>query len=251
MRYALQWLRSLIFNGQMYLAMLVVGLVYLIPAMIDRRQAHAAAHAYCAWVLWSAKVLIGLTVEVRGTPPRTEAMVAAKHQSFLDVIAIFHAVPRGKFIMKSILKWAPVLGWFALRMGCVPVDRGRRGAAVQKMLADVAAGNADPGQLVIYPQGTRVSPGRKAPYKIGTAVLYRELGQPVVPVATNIGVFWPKRGVYRRPGHAVVQFLDPIAPGLDVHSFIARLEAEIETASDALNAEAGFVLPPPATEGAA
>ena len=240
MSYALQWLRSLIFNGQMYVAMLVVGIIYVIPTMFDRKYAHVAGHQYCRWVLWSARWLIGLKVELRGNPPEGEVMVAAKHQSFLDVISIFHAVPRGKFIMKAILKWAPVLGWFGLRMGCIPVERGKRGAAVQKMLADVAAGRADPGQLIIYPQGTRVSPGVKKPYKIGTAVLYRELGQPVVPVATNIGVFWPKRGVYRKPGTAVVEFLEPIAPGLEVQTFIARLEAEIETASDALNAEAGF-----------
>jgi 1-acyl-sn-glycerol-3-phosphate acyltransferase len=170
-------------------------------------------------------------------------MVAAKHQSFLDIVLIYGAVPRAKFIMKRELVWAPVLGQFALRIGCVPVDRGRRGQAIRTMLADVGAGRADPGQLVIYPQGTRVPPGEPRPYKSGSAALYAELGQPVVPVACNVGLFWPRKGIAIRPGRAVVEFLDPLPPGLPAAEFMARLEAAIEPASDRLMAEAGFERP--------
>ena len=238
MTYAIQWVRSLIFNGLMYLAMPIVGLVYLPWAIASPKGAIAACHIYSDIVLWLARWVIGLRVEFRGTPPTGEVVVAAKHQSFLDVLAIYSAIPRGKFIMKSILKYAPVIGWFGLRIGCVPVDRGRRGAAITKMLADVKAGAALPGQLIIYPQGTRVAPGDYKPYKKGTGALYQEIGQPCVPVATNIGMFWPKRGVYRRPGTAVVEFLDPIEPGLTAREFMDKLEVMIETHSNALNAEA-------------
>lgn len=240
MKYAIQWLRSLVFNIQMYLAMLVIGVLYTPAAIWSREGAIAACHAYCVWVRWSADWMIGLRVEIRGTPPVTEVMVAPKHQSFLDVLMIYGALPRGKFIFKAVLKYAPVIGQFGLRIGCIPVDRGRRGQAIKQMLADVQAGRAQPGQLIIYPQGTRIAPGVKAPYKIGTGALYRDLGQPVVPVATNVGLFWPKRGVYRRQGTAVFEFLPAIEPGLDVPDFMARLESDIETACTRLNAEAGF-----------
>lgn len=240
MSYAIQWLRSLVFIVLMYAAMLVVGVVYFPAAVISRRGAIAACHAYCRYVKWSARWLIGLKIEIRGTPPTGEVMVAAKHQSFMDVIVNYDAVPRGKFIMKAILKYAPILGWFGLRIGCIPVHRGKRGLAIKTMLADVKAGRALPGQLVIYPQGTRIAPGVKAKYKIGTGALYRELGQPVVPVATNIGLFWPKRGIYRKPGTAVFEYLPEIAPGLDIPLFMGVLEEQIETACDRLNAEAGF-----------
>ena len=240
MRYAVQWIRSLIFNLSMYLAMLVVGLVYLPWAIISPEGAVAACHKYCDVVRWLARVLIGLKTEVRGTPPTGEVMVAAKHQSFMDVILIYGAIPRGKFIMKSILKYAPILGWFGLRIGCIPVDRGKRGAAIKRMLAEVQAGKAQAGQLIIYPQGTRVAPGVRQPYKIGTAALYKELGQPCVPVACNVGVFWPKRGVYRKPGTAVIEFLPEIPPGLETAEFMERLERAVEDNSDRLAAEAGF-----------
>ena len=240
MNHAIQWVRSLIFNAQMYVAMLVVGLIYLIPAIISPRGAIAGCHAYCVWIRWTASWMIGLKCEIRGEPPTDEVMVAPKHQSFLDVLMIYGAMPRGKFVFKAILKYAPVIGQFGLRIGCIPVDRGKRGQAIKQMVADVQAGRAMPGQLIIYPQGTRIAPGVKAPYKIGTGALYRELGQPVVPVATNVGVFWPKRGVLRKPGTAVFEFLPRIEPGLAVDAFMARLEDDIETASDRLNREAGF-----------
>jgi 1-acyl-sn-glycerol-3-phosphate acyltransferase len=236
-----QWLRSLAFNTAMYLAMAVLSVAFLPYALLSRDGAYAACHTYCRWVIWSARHMVGLKVEVRGTPPDDEVMVAAKHQSFFDILVIFHAIPRGKFIMKRELLFAPLLGQYAWRLGCIPVNRGRRGQAIAKMVADVEKGQREPGQLVIYPQGTRVAPGVRMPYKIGTAALYEQLGQPCVPVATNIGVFWPKRGVLRRPGTAVVEFLPRLPAGLPREEFMTRLEFEIETVSNALMADAGFV----------
>ncbi len=240
MAYAIQWLRSLIFSGLIYAAMLGVGLFYLPWALWSPAGAVAACHRWCAMVRWLAHHVVGLRTEVRGTPPEDEVMVAAKHQSFLDIVMIYGAVPRGKFIMKRLLMYAPILGLYALRVGCVPVNRGKRAQAIKKMIADVTAGRAEPGQLIIYPQGTRVAPGVPRPYKTGTGALYRELAQDCVPVAVNVGVFWPRRGIYRRPGLAVVEFLPRIPQGLTTAEFMTRLEAEVEAASNLLMAEAGF-----------
>jgi 1-acyl-sn-glycerol-3-phosphate acyltransferase len=236
----LRWLLSLVFIVQMYLAMAVIAILFAPWALFSRQGARAACKTYCRWVIFTLRRLCGLKSEVRGTPPTGECVIAAKHQSFLDIILIFNAVPAGKFIMKRELIFTPFLGQYALKIGCVPVNRGKRGAAIQKMKADVAAGAAEPGQLIIYPQGTRVAPGARKPYKVGTGLLYEQLAQPCVPVATNVGVFWPKRGIMRHPGLAVVEFLPPIAPGLPVPEFMKRLEDEVETQSDRLMAEAGF-----------
>jgi 1-acyl-sn-glycerol-3-phosphate acyltransferase len=237
-----QWLLSLLFNIQMYIALFVVGIVYLPYALLRPEGAGVAAVHYCRWVRWSLAKICGLHIEYRGTPPTGEVLVAAKHQSFLDVMMIYGAMPRGRFIMKSELRFAPVVGWYGLKMGCVPVERGKRAGAISKMLADVKSGKALPGQLIIYPQGTRVAPGEVRPYKVGPALLYSQMGQACHPVAINIGVFWPKFGVMRKRGTAVVQFLDPIQPGLSNSAFMAKLEAEIEGHSNALMREAGFAV---------
>lgn len=240
MSHAVQWLRSLIFVVQIYAVMGIIGVVFLPWALVSRQGARAACKTWCRWVLWTAGWMVGLRGEVRGTAPRDEVLIAAKHQSFMDIILIFNALPAGKFIMKRELMWAPVLGLYALRIGCVPVDRGKRSAAIRRMMTDVGRGKQNPGQLIIYPQGTRIPPHVKAPYKVGSSVLYTELGQDCVPVAANVGLFWPRKGILRKPGTAVVEFLPRIPAGLSKTAFMERLEQEVETASDDLMREAGF-----------
>ncbi len=240
MKTALQWVLSLLFIIQMYLAMLVLAIVFLIPMLLDKKYASMACKTYCRWVVFTARVMVGLKSEIRGTVPTGEVMVAAKHQSFFDIIIIFGCLDSARFIMKKELMWAPILGQYSYRLGCIPVDRGGRTEAVKKMLADVQSGRAAPGQLCIYPQGTRVAPGDTLPYKKGTAILYKTLNQPCVPTAVNVGVFWPKHGIMRKPGTAVVEFLDPIMPGMEEAPFMELLESQIEEKSNALMAEAGF-----------
>lgn len=241
MRLALQYLMSLIFIGQMYLSMLILGIWFVPFVLIRRDAAYDAIHTYCRWVRWTAACLVGLRSEVRGEVPVDEVIIAAKHQSFLDIIMIVSVVPRPKFIMKKELLWAPILGWYAKRIGCVPVDRGRRSEAMRKMVSEVKAGRQSAGQLIIYPQGTRVAAGDRKPYKIGVGVLYNELGQDCVPAATNVGVFWPRHGILRKPGLAVVEFLPRIPAGTTIERFMAAIEPAIEMASDRLMAEAGLV----------
>lgn len=234
----MQLVRSIVFNASIYIMMLVVALAYAPYAIFSREGAFAACKAWCRYVRWAARVMVGLQTEVRGDPPTGSVMIAAKHQSFLDIILIFASVPRGRFIMKRELMWAPILGVYAKRIGCIPVNRGKRGKAIAKMLEDVESGALEEGQLIIYPQGTRVAPDDKRPYKVGTGILYEQLGQPCVPVATNVGHFWPKRGFLRLPGTAVVEFGDPIEPGLPLKDFMARLEEDVERESGRLLIEA-------------
>jgi len=225
----------------MYVVMAVAAIVFAIPALLSRNMAFVGVHFYCNWVRWTARWLVGLRSEIRGEVPQGEVIIAAKHQSFFDIILLCSVLPRPKFIMKRELIWAPFLGQYALRIGCVPVDRGKRGTAIAKMKADVAKGSALPGQLVIYPQGTRVAPGVAMPYKMGTGLLYDQLGQVCVPAATNVGVFWPRHGILRKPGLAVMQFLPPIAPGLPVAEFMQKVEGAVEVASTQLMRDAGWV----------
>lgn len=237
---AIQWLRSAVFVGQIYFMMLPLGLLFLPWALFSSRGANLACKTWCAWVRWTARWMVGLRTEVRGTPPSDAVLIVAKHQSFLDIILIFSSLPAGKFIMKRELMYAPIIGQYALKLGCVPVDRGKRSAAIKKMVEDVAKGAQKPGQLIIYPQGTRIAPGVKAPYKIGSGVLYEEIGQDCVPVATNVGVFWPRKGIMRKPGLAVVEFLPRIEAGLPKEEFMVQLEEVVETNSNRLMREAGF-----------
>lgn len=240
LRLGLQYVLSFVFIIQMYVAMAVVGIGFMPWALFSARGARSACTIYSRYVIWSAGWMVGLKTEVRGTPPSDTVMIGAKHQSFFDILIIFASVPKGRFIMKRELLFTPIIGQYAMGIGCVPVDRGKKGAAIKKMLSDVVAGMQDGGQLIIFAQGTRVPAGAKRPYKIGVGALYNELRQDCVPVATNVGVFWPRRSMLRMPGTAVVEFLPRIPAGKSMSDFMVELEQVIETRSAELEREAGF-----------
>ena len=240
----LQYLRSILFNVQMYIALAVYAVGGLPYALIGGRSAAVrVCRGYCLWVRWSARWIVGLRSEIRGPIPQGDVLIASKHQSFFDILMIYSAIPRGKFIMKKELVWTPFVGWYAYLIGCVPVDRGKRGAAIKGMLEQAQDKRFAGGQLVIFAQGTRVAAGAVKPYKIGAGALYKELGVTCVPAATNVGVFWPRHGVLRKPGLAVVEFLPEIAPGLEMGAFMEVMSEVVESNSNRLMTEAGFKLP--------
>ncbi len=82
-----------------------------------------------------------------------------------------------------------------------------------------------------------MAPGTKADYQPGVAGLYRDLGLPCTPMATNSGAHWPPRGILRRPGLIVYEFLEPIPAGLHRGAFMRALEASLESASSRLLSE--------------
>jgi 1-acyl-sn-glycerol-3-phosphate acyltransferase len=244
-------IRSLVFDALLYGIMGVMGLLCAPLALWSAEGAYWTVRTYCRIVLPLLAAICGLRTEIRGPVPRGDVIVCSKHQSFLDILMLTRALERPRFIMKRELRFVPVLGFYAMRMGSTPVARGRRSQAMKDMVAHVEQGAEAPGQLIIYPQGTRVAPEARLPYKIGAGVLYDRIGKPCVPAATNAGVFWARKSLYRRPGLAVVEFLAPIPPGLPVATFMARLEESVEDASDRLMREGGFDPGPPRGEVAA
>ncbi len=228
--------RSLVFDAAMYGMMALMGLIAAPYAAVSRRGARRVMKLYCRAVFALLHAICGLRVEIRGAVPRGPVLVAAKHQSFLDVMMLMHALPEPRFVMKAELARVPVLGFYARRIGCVAVARGGRGAAVRRMVKAFEGGEVG-GQIVIYPQGTRAPPGARLPYKIGAGALYERLGLACIPAATNAGVFWGRRSLLRHPGVAVLIFLPEIAAGQDLRAFMVEIEARIEGESEALAVE--------------
>ena len=222
----------------MYLAMVIMALVLLPYALLSRRTAMRSVCAYCRWVRFSARWIVGIRSEIRGSVPDPPVIICSKHQSFFDILILCSVLPDARFVMKRELRLVPIVGYFARRIGCIAIDRGKGSEAVSKLRAAAMTPAVQSGQLVIFPQGTRVTPGEIKPYRIGAAILYQAAQLPCVPVATNVGVLWPRRSIMRRPGVAVVEFLAPIAPGLSVTDLTARLTREVETASNRLIDEA-------------
>lgn len=227
--------RSLLFNTLFYTAMLVMGIIGLPFVAWSRAATYWWMKQFVHLSLWMLRVICKIETEVRGPVPDGQVVVAAKHQSFLDILILFLALPRARFVMKRELRWAPVLGLYAWRIGSIPVNRGQKGKAMRGMIAKAEAENRHtPAQTVIYPQGSRIAPRAVKPYKIGAAVLAARMDQPIVPAATNAGWFWGRNTVRRYPGTAIVTFLPTIDQGQSPPVLTEQLRDVIEPASEAL-----------------
>jgi 1-acyl-sn-glycerol-3-phosphate acyltransferase len=232
--------RSLLFNFLFYLTTtlyLVLGSPLLFA---PRRWAMAALANHARFELWLLKTIAGTKLDVRGREklPDGPCIVAAKHQSAWETFALIPLFRDPAYLMKRELFWIPFHGWFSHKFEMIPVDRDKGPAALRRMLREAKKRIADGREIIIFPEGTRRAPGAPPDYKTGIVLLYEALGVPCVPLALNSGLFWPRRSLERRHGTIVVEFLDPIPPGLPKDEFIKRLVDAVETASARLLAEA-------------
>jgi 1-acyl-sn-glycerol-3-phosphate acyltransferase len=232
--------RSLLFNVLFYVTT-ALFVVFGSPLLFGpRKWAMAALAVHSRFELWLLRVIIGLKFELRGQEklPKGACLVASKHQSAWETFALIPLFRDPALLMKRELFRIPFHGWFSHKFEMIPVDRDKGPSALRAMLRETKKRVEDGREIIIFPEGTRRAPGAAPDYKTGVVLLYEALGIPCVPVALNSGVFWPRRSMMRRPGTVLVEFLDPIPPGLTKAEFMSRLTTAIETASDRLIAEA-------------
>jgi len=224
------------------------------PLMLgSRRFFWRCCLSWCRSCIWLIRIILGIDYEVRGRENLTgePVIIASKHQSAWDTL-IFNAIILDcAYVVKRELLWFPFFGWFLSRVGMIGIDRSGGASALKRLVADCKQRLELGRSIIIFPQGTRTAPGAKRPYLPGTAALYTQCKVPVVPTALNSGVFWPRRTFLKHPGTVIVEFLPPIAPGMNRRDFSARLEADIESATARIEQEAyeeyGYS-PPPATD---
>jgi 1-acyl-sn-glycerol-3-phosphate acyltransferase len=229
------FLRSLAFNVGFYAFTTLVALGCL-PGLATRRSVLGVARIWARGTIWLLRATAGIRVEFRGLEnvPPGPLLVAAKHQSALETLALCAIFPEFAYILKRELLFIPVIGWYLSRGGMVAIDRSKGNRAMALMNAAAADAIGRGRQLIIFPEGTRRPTNAPPVYKQGLSHLYAALDVPCLPVALNTGLFWPRRGFLRRPGTAVIEVLPPIQPGLERAAFHTEVLERIETASNAL-----------------
>lgn len=145
--------------------------------------------------------IVGLKLEMRGLDglPGTPVLLAAKHQSTLETYALASMLPDACFVLKRELVAMPVVGWYIRSLNVVAVDRKGGATALKAMVRQAKEAVAAGRHVVIFPEGTRTAPGKSARYHPGVAALYDALNIPVVPVAVNTGLYWPRRKLTKGP----------------------------------------------------
>ena len=207
----------------------ILSLIFLPVLVLPRAATVWLARLWSRATFWGLKVFTGIGFEIRGTPPRGPVLVASKHMSMWDTMALYLALEAPATVLKRELLHIPFYGWFLWKATAIAIDRGAGASALRKMAAAAQAVLREGRPILIFPEGTRKKPGAPSDYKPGVAGLYALLDVPCVPVALNSGVYWT--GFLKRPGTIVLAFLEPIAPGLKRGAFMTLLEQRIESAT--------------------
>ena len=164
-------------------------------------------------VILLARSLLGIRWKVEGHEhlPACPAVILSQHQSAWETLAFTQIFPPQVHVLKRELLWIPFFGWGLALMSPIAINRGR-GIAALRSMARRGRERLDQGfWVVVFPEGTRVAPGERRDYQIGGAWLAAESGAPVVPVAHNAGLFWPRNAFLKRSGTVTVR----IGPTID------------------------------------
>jgi 1-acyl-sn-glycerol-3-phosphate acyltransferase len=226
------WLRSALFLLWFLIITTILSLIFLPVLVLPRAATVWLARVWSRATFWGLKIFAGIDFEIRGKPPKGPVLVAAKHMSMWDTLALYLVLDEPATVLKRELLRIPFYGWFLWKATAIAIDRAGGAGSLRRMSNAAKAVLAQGRPILIFPEGTRKKPGAMADYKPGVAGLYALLDVTCVPVALNSGVYWT--GFLKRPGTIVLEFLEPIAPGLKRDAFMTLLEQRIEVATTAL-----------------
>jgi 1-acyl-sn-glycerol-3-phosphate acyltransferase len=220
-------LRALAFNITFFGVTAILGVGGLVLRVFMRRRILGYAKYWAGLMIASARVICGIRVRITGTehlPARGPALLASQHQSAFDTLIWMTLLPAPSYVVKRELTWIPLFGPLLAPAGMIPVDRGARATALRGLLRAARRAREAGRQIIIFPEGTRVAPGAHVPLQPGIAAVAAHLELPVIPVATNSGIYWGRRAFMKYPGTIHITIGPPIPAGTRRAALLPAIE---------------------------
>ncbi len=230
-------LRSALFALALVLITPPYALLALATFPLPRMMRYRIIAGWSRMVVFLARMILGIRWRVEGREhlPERPAVILSTHQSAWETLAFQLIFPPQVHVLKRELLWIPFFGWGLALMSPIAIDRAR-GTAALRAIARLGRERLAQGfWIVVFPEGTRVAPGERRRYHAGGAWLAAAAGAPVVPVAHNAGLCWPRKAFLKRPGTVTVRIGPSIdSAGRDVETINATAEQWIEEQQKAL-----------------
>ena len=206
-------LRSALFAAALVLVTPPYALVAMATFPLPRLTRYRIISGWSRLVVRLARAICGIRWQVEGLEhlPDRPAVILSKHQSAWETLAFQMIFPPQVYLLKRELLWIPFFGWGLALMSPIAIDRSRGRAALRQLAARGAERLAQGFWIVVFPEGTRMAPGRHRKYQLGGAWLAARTHAPVIPVAHNAGLCWPRNGFLKRPGLVTVR----VGPTID------------------------------------
>jgi len=234
----LVFLRSSLFAAFQLLLTPVFAVIALLTFPLPALTRYRIITVWTRWVMWASRVICGIRYRVVGAEniPKDPCIILAKHQSAWETMGFQLIFPPQVWVLKKELLRVPFFGWGLAMLSPIAIDRSSRRQALQQLVEHGQHRLAAGFFIVIFPEGTRIAPGKRGKYRAGGARLAVQTNTPVLPVAHNAGLCWGKNAFLKYPGLVTVSIGPPIQPDGDAETLARRVEDWIENEMQHLDA---------------
>lgn len=231
-------LRSSVYFAAMIVWTVILGVLYLPLLALPSRWMTPFVRLWARGIIGLGRVLCGIRWQLIGAEnlPTEPCIIAAKHQSAWETLFLPLLMPNFAYVLKRELLFLPFVGWYMMKSRMIAINRKAGASALKHILKATEEALAAGQSVIIFPEGTRVAPLADATYHHGIAALYARFGDsvPVIPIALNSGLVWPRNSFEKRSGLVTVQILPAIPKETNKRVFLAELKQQIDTASNRL-----------------
>ena len=232
-------IRNFLFNFFFFLGISVISLLFLPTLLMPSKIVLFGGKIMGYWSCACLKIFLTTKVIIKGREniiSNEKFFIASSHQSMFETFYLQVIFNSPIFILKNELLKIPIFGWYLKKIGSISINRNKKTknnlGIIDKIKNSVKNSNRP---IIIFPQGTRVLPKEKVPFKKGVGRIYKELGIKCQPVAINSGNVWPKNGPLKIGKTITISILDPVNTGMNPEDFTKRIEEKIYSELDLID----------------
>ena len=232
-------LRNFLFSLFFFTGIIFISLIFLPAIILPKKMVLFGGRIMGYWSYFCLQFFLSTKVIIKGKEniiKNKKFFIASSHQSMFETFFLQTIFNSPVFILKRELLMIPIFGWYLKKIGSISIKRNKVSKKNLGFFDDISKQvNSSDRPLIIFPQGTRLLPNDRTPFKKGSSRIYQELKISCLPIAINSGNTWPKYGKKKINTIITVSILKPIEPGLEKEIFLKKLENSIYSELDLLN----------------
>jgi len=232
-------IRNFLFSLLFFGGIILISIIFLPSFFLPKKVVLIGGKLMGYWAGFCLRFVLSVKIFIKGKENivnNKKFFIAASHQSMFETFYLQTIFNSPVFILKKELLLIPIFGWYLKKIGSISIKRNKVTKDNLGFFDNISEITDKPNRpLIIFPQGTRVLPEERPPFKKGASRIYEQLNVICQPVAINSGYVWPKKGEKKTNKTITISILKPIPSGLPKENFIQILEKKIYSELDIIN----------------
>ena len=232
-------IRNFLFSFFFFLGIIIISIIFLPSFFLPQKVVLFGGKIMGHWSAFCLKFFLSIKIVIKGKEniiDNSKFFIASSHQSMFETFFLQTIFNSPIFILKKELLQIPIFGWYLKKIGSISINRNKTTKENLGFFDQISKlSNKSDRPIIIFPQGTRLHPENREPFKKGASRIYHELKIKCQPVAVNSGYVWPKKGSLKSNLTLTISILKPIEAGMDKEIFLETLQKNIYSELDKLN----------------